>query len=164
MNKQININEIPIDKKYIGYLWLSDNPQPKEYHTPTDLKDVFKDFSDTTNPFIIEGQLCCKEIDQNQKITIYKSYSIKYADGQHIVIECDLTKIPDSWVVNDERQFKRFIPNRLQASKIVFIQYWKPEEENTINKEELSCLGMPVFAPGPLVFVGFEYNKEKEEE
>lgn len=151
MNKQININEIPIDKKYIGYLWLSDNPQPQEYHTPTDLKDVLKDFSETINPFIIEGQLCCKEIDSNQKITTYKSYSIKYVDGQYIVIEYDLTKVPDGWVVNDEQQFKKFIPNRLQSSKMVFIQYWEPEEDEL-------CENMKMLKPGPLVFVGFEYK------
>lgn len=148
MDRIENISKIPTTEKYIGYLWLSDNPQPQVFHNPTDISGVLANFSDMGNPFIIEGYLYNKEKDV--------SYSIKYVDGKHIVIKYDLKNQPEDWIFDEKSQLKKFIPNRLNASKIVFRHYWIKSIPDT-QEEESSCLGMPVLVPGPLVFTGFEY-------
>lgn len=143
MNRQINITEIPKDKNYEGYLWMSDAKEPQ-----TGAFDKWLNITDTSNPFIVEGQLYSNEEQ--------KSYSIKYVDGKHLVVEYDLNKIPDGWI-SEESDNKKFMPNRLNnVSGILFRQYWKPE------KDEL-CEGMETLIPAAYVFTGFEYNKEKEE-
>jgi CRISPR type III-associated protein (TIGR04423 family) len=142
MNKSIKISAIPKDEKYTGYLWMSDQTHPQEYHS----QGISNDFAITeqSNPFIIEGQLFCKDTN--------KSFSIKYVDGEQIVIEYDLNNVPTNWVCDKE---KEYIPNRISASKIVFRQYWKPE------KDEF-CEGMEVLVPAAYVFVGFIENKEEK--
>ena len=137
-----------IDKNagYIGYIWLSNSENPVEYHNPVKL---LLDYTDNSNPFIIEGQL----YSQGTK----KSYSIKYVDGKHIVIEYDLTSLPDDWADLEEKDIKRFVPNRIAASSIVFLQYWEPKPDEL-------CENMKVLQPSASVFVGFEYEFKVKEE
>ena len=147
MNKTISIkelSEVAQKELYIGYLWLSDQKSPQEYYNKSDVSNFLKKISDNTNPFMIEGNLYCKDAQ--------KSYSIKYVDGKHIVVEYDLNNIPDDWANLKEK----FIPNRLNASKIVFLQYWEPQEDEF-------CEGMEVLQPAALVFVGFEYESKIKE-
>jgi CRISPR type III-associated protein (TIGR04423 family) len=139
MNKLINITEIPKDKNYEGYLWMSDAKEPQ-----TDSFDKGLDITDASNPFIVEGQLYSREEQ--------KSYSIKYVDGKHLVTEYDLKNIPEGWEKSDE---KSFIPNRIKVSKLLFRQYWKPQKDDL-------CEGMETLVPAAYVFVGFN-NNEKEE-
>ncbi|MDR1371261.1 MAG: TIGR04423 family type III CRISPR-associated protein [Dysgonamonadaceae bacterium] len=134
------IVDIPNDKKYIGYIWMSDSDCPLEFHNPTVLNRELS-IDENDNPFIIEGQLYCKEEGGFEK-----SYSIKYTDGAYIVTEYDLNEFH-----RDKASIKFFIPNRIKASKLKFEQYWKSEPDEL-------CEGMEVFNPGPLVFVGFEYK------
>lgn len=142
----MNITEIPKGQEYIGYIWMSDSKESKEYHNPAAI-DLLEKMTDVSNPFIVEGQLYYEKEN--------KSYSIKYVDGEHIVNEYDLGNKPKELIVDDLRQIKKFIPNRLKASKIVFIQYWKPEKDAL-------CDDMETLVPGPLVFVGFEYERKEE--
>ena len=142
MNKQINITKIPKNLKFEGYLWMSNSEKPLQ--TPTEIGAMLNQITDNDNPFIIEGQLYVKD---------QKSYSIKYADGKHIVIEYDLTDMPKEYTE------KSFIPNRLDnVAKIKFRQYWKAKPDNL-------CEGMEVLVPAEYVFLGFDYssNKVKEE-
>ena len=149
MNRTINIAEISEDQKYIGYLWLSNSKTPEEYHNPSDISKFLENIADDKNPFIIEGQLYSRDAK--------KSYSIKYVDGKHIVVEYDLSNFPENWADLKKEDLKKFVPNRLTASKIVFLQYWEPQ------KDEF-CQNMEVLQPAALVFLGFEYElKEKEE-
>ncbi len=147
MNKRTTITEIPKLKKYIGYIWMSDKDHPKEYNTPIVIEEDLK-VTDQSNPFIIEGQLYCS--DDNT------SYSIKHVDGEHYVYEYDLGNLPKDWAELRKEDIKRFITNRLKASKIAFHQYW-------IKETDPLCNNSNVLVPGPMVFVGFEYLKEKEE-
>ena len=137
------ILDIPKDKKYVGYLWMSDCKYPLEFRDPTDLRDKLS-INETCNPFIIEGQLYCKEADGYEK-----SYSIKYVDGRYLVVEYDLNEIRKNFVLNDMKHIETFIPNRIKASKLKFAQYWKAVTDEL-------CEGMDVLIPGPFVFVGFE--------
>ena len=157
MNNPINLNEIPKKKEYTGYLWVSDSDQPtvlsdSKLESLNLLSSLFgtityDEINDSSNPFIIEGKLFCKEAN--------KSYSIKYVDGKHIVIEYDLNLVPDKWAKLEEEDLKKFIPNRIAASKIVFVQYWGPHEE----KDEF-CQNMQVLQPVAFVYVGFEYESK----
>lgn len=140
-SKQIKITDIPKTATYVGYLWMSNQTKPEI----KELNEVLKSITDTSNPFIIEGQLLT---DDKRK-----SYSIKYVDGRHLVVEYNLTTIPASWISED---IKQFIPNRLEGvSKILFRRYWMP-------KEDPLCEGMEVLIPAAYVFEGFELlNTEK---
>ena len=147
MNRTINITEIPRDVPYEGYLWMSDKKEPVKLEEET-LGELLNGITDNSNPFVVEGQLYCS--------TAKKSYSIKYVDGEHIVIEYDFEKRPEDWF-HTEDDDKAFITNRLvDISKIKFRQFWKPEPDEL-------CNGMNVLVPAAYVFVGFEYNKKKEE-
>ncbi len=152
MNRKIEIRElIALSQKeqYVGYLWVSDKKEPKEYHNPSDVSVFLKDFADDKNPFIIEGQLYSE--------VAKKSYSIKYVDGNYIIVEYGLKNTPNDWANLKEKDLKKFIPNRIAASKIVFLQFWEPV------KDEF-CLNMEVLQPAALAFVGFEYETKKEKE
>ena len=151
MNK-INITDIPKDIEYEGYLWMSNSKNPivlkseklkslRLNESESDKPVIFDEISDLSNPFIIEGQLYSK----NTK----KSYSIKYADGEHIVVEYDLNNLPKDRVFDEKEDDKKFIPNRINASMLKFRQYWKPEEDEF-------CEGMEVLQPAGFVFVGFK--------
>ena len=145
MNRTINIKAIPKEKAYVGYLWLSKSKTPEQYLVPSDVSDFLKDMADDKNPFIIEGQLFSSEAN--------KSYSIKYVDGKHIVVEYDLTNMPNDWVFDKD---KVFIPNRINVAKLKFRQYWKPEVDDF-------CEGMKVLQPAAFVFVGFENELKVKE-
>ena len=154
MNKIINIMDIPKDLNYEGYLWMSDSKLPtvfananlesQKLNTSVQDKSIkFNEIDDASNPFIIEGQLFCKDTN--------KSYSVKYIDGKHIVVEYDLNKKPEKWV--SDKKDKTFIPHRIEGvSKLKFSQFWKP----VIDIDNL-CERMAVLQPAALVFVGFEY-------
>lgn len=139
------ITDIPKDKKYIGYLWMSDQKYPTEFREPTMLEEELS-IDEKTNPFIIEGQLYCEE-----ESGLKKSYSIKYVDGEYWVTEYDLNKLKTrkDFVLDDMKQVKSFIPNRFQVSKLTFAQYWQE------SKPDELCEGMKVLIPGPFVFIGF---------
>ena len=152
MNNPINITEIPKDKAYTGYLWMSDSDKPSVLNdskleslilnSSTYETITYNEINDSSNPFIIEGQLFCEKEKQ--------SYSIKYVDGKHIVVVYDLNHIPDNWAKFEDQDIKKFIPNRMTASKMVFHQYWEP-------KKDEFCQDMEVLQPAAFVFVGFEY-------
>jgi len=146
MNRIINITAIPKEQEYIGYLWLSNSKVPEVYLEPSDVSYFLKDMNDDKNPFIIEGQLFSEGVN--------KSYSIKYVDGEHIVVEYDLNSLPEDWVCDED---KTFIPNRINVTKLKFRQYWKPEADEF-------CEGMEVLQPAAFVFVGFEIELKVKEE
>lgn len=132
----IELKDIKRVNKYQGYLWWSDQQEPKVYDgEPLDIK-----LDGIVNPFIIEGQLY-NAIDN-------KSYSIKYVDGKHIVSEYDLNAL-----YGLEKTEQRYLSNRMDERILSFNQYWRPESDKW-------CEGMEVLKPAECVFVGFK-NKEK---
>lgn len=124
---------------------MSDSEYPVEFHNPTMISDQLS-VDEKSNPFIIEGQLYCKENEVYEK-----SYSIRYMDGEYVVTVYDLNEMRENFVQDDMKLIKTFIPNRIQASKLKFAQYWKAVPDDL-------CEGMPVLNPGPFVFIGFEYK------
>jgi len=160
MNRQINITDIPKDIDYEGYLWMSDSKSPTALKaiklrslnlnkSEPEKSVIFDDISDLSNPFIVEGQLYCEAEN--------KSYSIKYVDGKHHVIEYDLNNLPEDWIFDKVKDKREFISNRMKAKILKFRQYWKPEVDEF-------CEDMKVLQPAAFVFVGFEYESKIKEE
>ena len=117
-----------------GYLWWSDQQEPKVYQD--EQIDIILD--ETKNPFVVEGQL----YDKEEK----KSYSIKYVDGQYLI---NIYEVEDSDLTNKDNESKRFLSNHMGGRWLEFLRYW--EEKNDEN-----CMGMPVLTFTKNIFVGFE--------
>ena len=117
-----------------GYLWWSDQQEPKVYQD--EQIDIILD--ETKNPFVVEGQL----YDKEEK----KSYGIKYVDGQYLI---NIYEVEDSDLTNKDNESKRFLSNRMGGRWLEFLRYW--EEKNDEN-----CMGMPVLTFTKNVFVGFK--------
>ena len=130
--KTINI------KNCEGYLWWSDQQIPQVYQN--EALDICLD--ETTNPFVVEGQLYDKES--------CTSYSVKYVDGQYVIKDY---KFVEQDFANPDNERKYFFSNRMDGRWLKFLRYWEEiKDEN--------CMGMPVLTFTKNVFVGF---KEKEE-
>jgi CRISPR type III-associated protein (TIGR04423 family) len=130
--KTINI------KNCEGYLWWSDQQIPQVYQD--EALDICLD--ETKNPFVVEGQLYDRECRQ--------SYSIKYVDGQYLII---IYNVAERDFANPDNEQKDFLSNRMGDRRLKFLRYWE-------EKEDENCIGMPVLTFTKNVFVGF---KEKEE-
>lgn len=118
---------------YEGYLWYSNESQPKILHG----EEFEKEIANNENPFIIEGQLY--DADRMHSI------SIKYVDGAYICNEYDVEST-DFNKANVEK--KIFHSNRMEGVKLQFLQYWDEAEDDL-------CEGMKVLRPTKSVFVGF---------
>ncbi len=116
--------------QYEGYLWYSDQPQPKILN-----KEIFelKNILDDANPFIVEGLLFDGKI----------SISIKYVDGRYIINHYDTQEL-----ASVKREEHVFYSHRMEGLQLKFYQFWRP------IKDEL-CENMDVLQPAELVFIGF---------
>lgn len=122
-----------------GYLWWSDQQEPKIYEG----ESLDLCFDETLNPFVVEGQL----YDKEEK----KSYSIKYVDGQYLIY---INKVEDNDLTNPDNETKCYLSNRMGDRWLRFLRYWE-------EKEDENCMNMPVLTLTKNVFIGF---KEKEEQ
>lgn len=117
-----------------GYLWWSDQQDPKDYKN--EALDVSLD--NDKNPFVAEGHL----YDKDEK----KSYSIKYIDGQYII---NTYNVEAKDLDNPDNEIKCFLSNRMGDKWLKFIRYWE-------EKEDPNCEGMPTLKLTKNVFVGFK--------
>lgn len=119
--------------KYQGYLWYSDKKEPQVLNN-----EVFElEIADSSNPFVIEGQLFDGQ----------KSISIKYVDGKYIVNTYDLDAL------DGVMQEQKFYSHRVDGKQLKFRQIWKEQPDEL-------CEGMQVLQPAELFFVGF--NNEED--
>ena len=128
---RISINNIkPLE--YEGYLWLSDSEKPIIYdHKKLELPQA-------SNPFVVEG----KKNKKKEGV----SYSIKYVDGQYIVIE---HIVADTDINNPHNEIKTYLANRMGDRWLKFLRYWE-------KKEDENCLNMSVLSLTKTVFIGFK--------
>lgn len=135
--------EINKQVKYEGYIWLSDQTQPKV------LKDEELDIErlkDYINPFVIEGQLW------NAADGI--SISIRCVDGKLIINEHHV--IDEDLDGSSTVTLERYIPHHIKGVKrLRFLRYWKAEEDEL-------CEHFEALRPEKLVFVGFEKTEEED--
>ncbi|MCK9159574.1 MAG: TIGR04423 family type III CRISPR-associated protein [Bacteroidaceae bacterium] len=144
MNK-IEINQIDLTASYEGYLWMSDQKEPRVYKDEALDKDYFKGI----NPFIIEGEL--------YNASQHKSYSIRFVDGSYYVNEYLIED--DEYDENHSKDIQYYLPNRMKdVAALKFLQRWRPESDPL-------CEDMYVLRPVEQVFVGFKKQlKSKEDE
>lgn len=133
--------EINKQAKYEGYIWLSDQTQPRVL-----LGEEFDvdGITDSINPFVIEGQLW------NAADGI--SISIRYADGKHVKHFHQVTneELQGTLTVTTEQ----YISHIKGVGRLCFLRYWKAQEDEL-------CENFEALRPEKLVFVGFEKtNKE----
>ena len=131
MNK---LSEIK-NRKYSGYIWMSDAKEPKVLNN--------KEFDFSTigvNPFIIEALLYCEE--KKTSLTIRHT-------GKYHIIEIVLNDLPEGAELEDVE----YLPHRLKGvDKVCFKQLWVPEKDD-------NCEAWPVLKMKALVFTGFKYLK-----
>ena len=139
--KNIDITQIPQDKKYQGYLWPSDQTEPIVCGGNKTLNDEIADFYKENIipdfkeiPFIVEGFLF------NAKDG--SSITIKYVGGKYIVKEY-------SDIVVDNDNVHKYHSNRMGKRILKFMQNWTSVPDN-------NCCGFDVLQPAELVFVGFD--------
>lgn len=139
--------------KYVGYLWYSNEKEPKVFDGSEMVPEINLD--EKKNPFIIEGNLWDGR----------KSIMIRYVDGEYIVRitkvnEEELKGISSSQVYGSKNHpattRKDYLAHRIGRVKCLsFLQYWQEEPDDM-------CEGMCVLRPSKLVFIGFDKNEEKE--
>ncbi len=118
--------------KYQGYIWYSNENTARVFD---DDKEFDLNLVDGENPFVVEGFL----FDGR------KSISIKFVDGQYVVLQYDVANLPkdDTSVVK-----KTFQLNDKRDKKMLFHQIWCAEKDAL-------CDGMEVLQPAEFVFMGF---------
>lgn len=141
--------------KYVGYLWYSNEKEPKVFDGNEMVPEINLD--EKENPFIIEGNLWDKDGR--------KSIMIRYVDGKYIVHsthvnEEELNGISSSQDYGSKSHTattrKDYLAHRIGGVKCLsFLQYWQAEPDEM-------CEGMCVLRPSKLVFIGFNKNEEKE--
>jgi CRISPR type III-associated protein (TIGR04423 family) len=124
------------NSNYQGYIWYSDQEIPRVFLD----EQLQLNIGDNDNPFIVEGYLVSKELNE--------SHSIRYVDGKYIHKVHDLTSF-----VGVDYEEDSYYAKRMDKKLLVFRQYWRPAVDE-------NCSGMAVLKPAEKVFVGF---KEKEE-
>lgn len=126
-----------VTAKYEGYIWYSDEKEPRvfrgEHHV--DVEALLKD--DADRHFVVEGNLWNKETQE--------SIAIRYADGRYRVRHTDLSAYG-----SENATAKTFVAHKIYGVKALeFKQLWEAQEAPL-------CEGMPVLRPKKLVFVGFK--------
>lgn len=135
-NFRINIKDIPMDARFEGYLWWSDQEQPEVFKKDTAVQLPVQ----PSNPFVVEGNL----FDAKDNI----SYQIKMIDGEYHVFKFNLDELKQY-----EYTLKSYLADINDVENICFREYWKPELD-------VSCENFEVLKPAMIVFVGFNC-KEK---
>lgn len=135
---RIGIKDIPLsyDKEpilYEGYLWYSDQENPKV------LDRQALTLPEGTNSFVVEGHL------YNEAEGL--SYSIKYVDGQYIIHQHKVARND----LDSPNEVKFYLSNRMDDKKLKFLRYW---EERIAYVTGLG--GIPVLTQTKNVFIGFK--------
>lgn len=130
--------------KYMGYLWYSNEKEPKVFDGNEMVPEINLD--EKENPFIIEGNLW----DEDGR----KSIMIRYVDGKYIVHRTEVNEEELKGISSSQAYATRkdYLAHRIGGVKCLsFLQYWQEETDDM-------CEGMQVLRPSKLVFIGFDKN------
>lgn len=144
MNNKINLDKIPTNINYEGYLWWSDKENPDVYQNQPIISQENKPIWPilSTNPFIIEGNLW----DPINEI----SYLIRFLDGNYLVYRFDIQNINSNEITElDYHPFR--MPDYI--TKLNFKEIWTSQQDPLCNRFD-------VLKPAFIAFTGFTY-KEK---
>lgn len=132
---QITINNIDFTLNYEGYLWMSNEKEPRVYPQPTTIDAALLH---SNNPFVVEGYLYNKERGV--------SVCIKSHDGKPSIYQFDVKAAHfDSPNVTPIT----YVGHRMAGLSLNFLRYWTPQADK-------ACLDMPVLMLEKMVFVGFK--------
>lgn len=151
----MRINDLPLNKDFEGYLWLSNSNKPKVF--PTENVDIV--LKEDMMPFVVEGQL--------YDSTTCISYSIRYVDGKYLVYKNDIDPTLLNLGVGNQKSItlkdkegedvtciverKDYLSNRMDGKWLTFLRYWEPTEDGDEN-----CKGMKPLVITKNVFIGFK--------
>lgn len=157
---KIEINEIPMNRKLTGYLWMSNEQEPRVLENCS-IEQSNKDrkaspavLESGKNPFIVEAELWDADA--------HVSYAIHHA-GNEIV--CQRYEVRGDDIGNPDNRLTVFISHRMAGRKLYFLEYWEPKDSimvagiNGKADDEV----MPSLVMTRRAFVGFTplYNKEE---
>ena len=156
---KIEINEIPMDRKLTGYLWMSNEQEPRVLENCSiDKSNKDKEGSPAVlelgrNPFIVEAELWDADA--------HVSYAIHHA-GNEVV--CQRYEVKDEDFRNSDNEKHDFFSHRMKGRKLCFLEYWEPKDDIVVtditgNAEEEM---MPSLVMTHRAFVGFTPNKEEQ--
>lgn len=136
--RKITQDDIDYTKSYTGYLWYSDEPNPRVFPPEAMSVSLF-----TELPFILEGYLYSPD---EGGICI----NIKNIDGEYYINEAKLKDVDQSKI---ERYTFLTSPvfESMGIKKFKAIQFW------SADKDEF-CENMEVLQPTWIAFEGFEFE------
>lgn len=158
---KIKINEIPAGRNLTGYLWMSNEQEPRVLENASieqnneSHKDAPALLEDGVNPFIAEAELW----DAEARI----SYAIHHA-GNEII--CQRYEVKAEDISNTDNNEVVFLSHRMNGRKLYFLEYWKPQNVFQLGniKGEQENEAMPTLVMAFRAFVGFRTLKDKEEQ
>ena len=149
---KIEINEIPMDRKLTGYLWMSNEREPRV------LEDCSIEQSNTqhganpalfqtgANPFIVEAELW----DNANNL----SYAIHHT-GNEVVCQRYEVKAEDR--NNRDNKEAVFLSHRMDGRGLCFLEYWEPRRDIDVLdvKGKPDDEKMPTLVMTHRAFIGF---------
>lgn len=166
---KIKINDIPVDRKLTGYLWLSNKQKPRvlencsiEQSNKLSKKESYEHddgapvvLKDGVNPFIVEAELW----DDNNHV----AYTIHHA-GNEVV--CQRYEVKAEDFSNPDNTQVVFLSHRMGDRKLHFLEYWEPRRAiDVVDVNGIpSGKSMPTLVMTQRVFIGFTplYHKEEQ--
>ena len=144
MEKQFmyTINDIDFTLPYEGYLWMSNEHEPRLFEPEA---VVGAQLFSLRNTFVVEGYLYHRATGV--------SFSIKYVDGQYLVYK---HRVKPSDIDSPDVDKIEYLTFCMKGSKPLwakFLRYWK-------EKANDECLGMGVLEVEKEVFVGFSDKED----
>lgn len=135
MMSVISICDIPRNRKYSGYIWMSNATAPIVL-----CNDIIPDdLANGTNPFIVTAELYCPSSKD--------SFHIQQVGGKTF---CSHFEVLESDFEQQELKIYKFVGDK----KLRFLEYWEEQADE-------ACLGMQTLVFKRRVFVGFEnYNAD----
>lgn len=132
--KKIAIEQIDFGLAYQGYLWLSNEQNPRLFDNERVDEDLFKAL-----PFIMEGFLFSEAHNE-------LSIKIRYVEGEYLIFSVFLKDIPQDKLSSLDYAT---IKNAKGFKQLESVQYWEeiPDE---------LCEGMSVLEPSWVAFKGFK--------
>lgn len=159
---KIEINKIPMDRKLSGYLWMSNEREPRvledcsieQSNERHENSPVLLELG--ANPFIVEAELWDAEA--------FVSYAIHHA-GNEIVCQQYEVKAEDR--DHNDNTETTFLSHRMDGRVLHFLDYWEPRRDVDVAgvSDELKDGKMSSLVMTRRVFVGFTplYNNKEEQ-
>lgn len=126
-------------RKYTGYLWLSDQTSPRVLQNEALDLQIYS----TQNPFIVEAWLYCKE----EGISISIAHT-----GNYTITSFPIDELKKQYPNSEE---KVYLGHKLHDLKPKFTQLWAPQADPL-------CSNMETLTIKAIVFTGFETTKDQK--